>query len=135
MKGSKQTRVDHHQSENSPTGTPHENTPSLSTTSAFVSKKIGRSKKLSSLNASPSESPSIEEENQARPIPVEDANNLVPTEFNQLMVLPQKAHDPHDISTRARSAWRMGIYLGMVYDCSDEEAIQGLTNQIRSRRC
>lgn len=64
-----------------------------------------------------------------------------PVESNQgevdnaeLMVLPTEEQEPRGVSTRGSSAWRMGVYLGMVYDCSDETAIQGLIDQVGARR-
>lgn len=67
---------------------------------------------------SPSSSPSLGEEDPC----------------NQLVVFePQRPMRPPSAMTRARAARILGKQLGLSYDCSDEEALQGIVAQIRAR--
>ncbi|XP_057419410.1 uncharacterized protein LOC130713645 [Lotus japonicus] len=53
---------------------------------------------------------------------------------NQLALLEPLSPSSSEVMTRARSALAMGKRMRMVYDCSDEVALQGIADNIRSRR-
>lgn len=54
---------------------------------------------------------------------------------NQLVVFePQSPRGPPGIMTRARATLAMGKRLGLCYDFSEEVALRGIADNIRSRR-
>lgn len=47
---------------------------------------------------------------------------------------PQSPRGPLRVMTRARATLALGKRLGLSYDCSDVFALQGIADNIRSRR-
>lgn len=69
------------------------------------------------------------------PTDSETSTSLLPSVNNQLMVLPTEFQNPQGVLTRERSAMLMGKRLGLVFECSDEEATRGIASQIAARHC
>lgn len=90
-----------------------------------VSRPLGRPRKGKS-------STSVESEFSSSSSPGKDVLGALD---NQLVVFdPPLPKAPPGVMTRARAALAMGIQLGLTYDCSDEETLQSITTNIRSRR-
>lgn len=53
---------------------------------------------------------------------------------NRLMVISSELREPQGIMTRAMRALATSITLGLIYDCSDEMTVQGITTNIAARR-
>lgn len=61
-------------------------------------------------------------------------STLVALEENPLVVFPLRLQEPQGVMIRAMKALTIGIRLRMVYHCSYEAAVQGISANIGTRR-
>lgn len=64
-------------------------------------------------------------------VPKEVVSTPIASNENQLMVL--SSGQPQGVMTRARRALVTSIRLGLVYNCSDKEALQGIAANIAAQ--